>query len=105
MSRSALMVLSAVGALVFAYVVQPTKADEFGVAPRHAAHARAHVSRHCGRCGCPRVAYVHHRELESTYGLDYDPRNYNTTKPHFYPGRMRSYTQYFVYGVTVPDFC
>src|SRR6516165_8078013 len=33
----------------------------------------------CGPCGCVRVTYDYHRELESTYGLGFDPRNYDTT--------------------------
>ena len=31
----------------------------------------------CGPCGCLGVAYVYHRSLESTYGVDFDPRNYD----------------------------
>jgi hypothetical protein len=46
-------------------------------------------------CGCLRVAYVYHPELRSTYGLNFDPRNYDTTQPHFYLGRMRASSQYY----------
>lgn len=60
-----------------------------------ARHPHIHA-RYCGPCGCLGVAYVYHRELESTYGLGFDPRNYDTTEPHFYWGRMRAWPRYFV---------
>lgn len=61
---------------------------------------RTHAGRlaHCGPCGCLRVAYVYHRELRSTYGLNFDPRNYDTTRPHYYFGRVRAWPRYFVEG-------
>jgi hypothetical protein len=34
--------------------------------------------------------------VESTYGLDYDPRNFDQTEPYFYLGRMRAYPQFWV---------
>jgi hypothetical protein len=49
----------------------------------------------CGPCGCLHVAYDYHRQLESTYGLDFDPRNYDTTEPHFYFGPVRAYPRYW----------
>jgi hypothetical protein len=48
----------------------------------------------CGRCPCPSVTYVHHRELRSTYGLTFDPRNFDETEPHYYFGPMRIYARY-----------
>jgi hypothetical protein len=53
----------------------------------------------CGRCGCLDVTYIRHRELESTYGLAFDPRNDDQTEPYFYLGRMRAYPRYAVDGV------
>jgi hypothetical protein len=50
---------------------------------------------HCGCCGCLRVIYDYHRELRSTYGSHFDPRNYDQTEPHYYLGRVRAYPQYW----------
>jgi hypothetical protein len=33
---------------------------------------------YCGPCGCLGVAYTYHRELQTTHGLGFDPRNYHT---------------------------
>ena len=60
---------------------------------------------HCGPCGCLGVAYVYHRELRSTYGLGFDPRNYDTTQPHYYFGPIRAYPRYFVDGAPVRGQC
>ena len=49
----------------------------------------------CGCCGCLGVAYDYHRELRSTYGSHFDPRNYDQTVPHYYFGRMRAYPHYW----------
>lgn len=59
----------------------------------------------CGPCGCLQATYVHHPELRSTYGLNFDPRNYDTTEPHFYLGPVRAYPRYFVDGVPVGGAC
>jgi hypothetical protein len=56
----------------------------------------------CGPCGCLTVKWVYHREVETTYGAGFDPRNYDTTEPHFYLGPIRRYPRYFVNGVPVP---
>jgi hypothetical protein len=56
----------------------------------------------CGPCGCLRVAYDHHRELRTTYGTGFDPRNYDFTEPHYYFGAMRPYPRYYVEGATGP---
>ena len=39
---------------------------------------------------------------ESTYGLDFDPRNFDQTEPYFYLGRVRTYPQYWVDGQCPP---
>jgi hypothetical protein len=66
---------------------------------------RAATARDCGPCGCLSVTYVYHRELRSTYGLDFDPRNYDQTEPHYYFGGMRAYPRYFVDGQPIPGSC
>jgi hypothetical protein len=50
----------------------------------------------CGPCGCLHVSYVYHRELQSTYGLNFDPRNFDRTEPYYYLGRLRAYPRYWV---------
>ena len=56
----------------------------------------------CGPCGCLSVEFVRHRSVEETYGISFDPRNYDMTEPHYYWGPMRRYPRYFVDGVAVP---
>ena len=61
---------------------------------------------YCGPCGCLQVTYVYHPALLSTYGTNFDPRNYDTTQPHYYLSRsVHAYPRYFVDGVPVPDQC
>jgi hypothetical protein len=60
---------------------------------------------YCGPCGCLSVAYNYHPELRSTYGLSFDPRNYDTTQPHYYFGRVRAYPRYYVDGVPTYGSC
>jgi hypothetical protein len=43
--------------------------------------------------------------MESTYGLNFDPRNDDQTVPHYYFGRVRAYPRYFVDGVPAPGSC
>lgn len=56
----------------------------------------AHFVRACGPCGCLRVTYVYHRDIRTTYGTGFDPRNYDQTEPYFYPGPVRRYARYWV---------
>lgn len=60
---------------------------------------------YCGRCGCLGVAYTYHPQLRSTYGLSFDPRNYDTTQPHYYLGRMRAYPRYYIDGLPSHGTC
>lgn len=76
------------------------RAADMGV-PESAAVAPAG----CGPCGCLTVTYVRHRELRSTYGTGFDPRNFDETEPHYYFGPMRTYPRYYVNGVPVPHQC
>jgi hypothetical protein len=55
-----------------------------------------HAARWCGPCGCLHVGYVRHRELRTTYGIAFDPRNYDTQEPHYYLGPVRAYPRYWV---------
>ena len=86
--------LAAVSAAAFG---QAAYAADLSVPP---AVAPAAGAPRCGPCGCLGVAYVYHRSLESTYGVDFDPRNYDQTVPHYYFGRVRAYPRYFVDGAT-----
>ena len=49
----------------------------------------------CGPCGSCSVTYDYHPELKTTYGLGFDPRNYDATEPHFYLGPVRAYPHYW----------
>jgi hypothetical protein len=53
-----------------------------------------HQEASCGPCGCLRVDFDYHRELRSTYGTGFDPRNYDETQPHYYFGPVRAYPRY-----------
>jgi hypothetical protein len=59
--------------------------------------AERSYSNSCGCCGCLGVSYDYHRELRSTYGSHFDPRNYDQTEPHYNFGKMRAYPQYWTY--------
>lgn len=56
---------------------------------------RAAEAASCGPCGCLHVTYESHRQLESTYGLSFDPRNFDQTEPYFYMGAVRAYPRYW----------
>jgi hypothetical protein len=101
MSRAMVALGGIVSAMVLA-LPGPLGAAEL-LAPAQAAPAY----RDCGPCGCLSVRYVYHRDMQSTYGLRFDPRNYDQTEPHFYFGRMHAYPRYFVDGVPVhaPGTC
>jgi hypothetical protein len=49
----------------------------------------------CGPCGCVHVTYDYHRELRSTYGLSFDPRNFDQTQPYYYFGPVRAYPRFW----------
>ena len=59
-------------------------------------YQRSAAAHYCGCCGCLHASHVYHRELRSTYGLAYDPRNYDQTEPHYYFGPVRAYPRYWV---------
>jgi hypothetical protein len=82
-----------VAAVVFCNVGLPVKAADRDVP--HGARAERYRPATCGCCGCLGVTYDYHRELRSTYGTHFDPRNYDQTEPHYYFGRVRTYPQYW----------
>jgi hypothetical protein len=80
----------------------PLAAAELAV-PGHETYVQR--APNCGPCGCLTVRYVYHRQLETTYGASFDPRNFDTTEPHYYLGPVRRYPRYFVDGVPVSGPC
>lgn len=91
----------ALGGLIAALTLTaslPLRAAELAV---HAHHGVVRAA-DCGPCGCLTVRYVYHRYVGSTYGAGFDPRDYDTTEPHFYLGPVRAYPRYFVNGIPVP---
>lgn len=80
----------------------PLAAAELSV-PGHAAYVQNPPD--CGPCGCLTVKYVDHHVVESTYGAGFDPRNFDTTEPHFYLGPVHRFPRYFVNGVPVSGRC
>ena len=75
-----------------------TLADDQAIASS-VAHVRHHYGAPCcGPCGCLHVGYVYHRELRSTYGLSFDPRNFDQTQPYYHFGPVRAYPRYWVYA-------
>jgi len=95
--------MMALGGIVSAIIV--ASPCSLGAAELLAPAQAARVYPNCGPCGCLSVAYVHHRDMQSTYGLGFDPRNYDQTEPRFYFGRMHAYPRYFVDGVPAPGSC
>ena len=69
-------------------------ADLLPPAVAHVRHYRA--APFCDPCGCLRVSYFYHRELRTTYGLSFDPRNFDQTEPYYHPGAVRAYPRYWV---------
>jgi hypothetical protein len=55
-----------------------------------------HAAPCCGLCGCLHVSYVYHKELRSTNGLSFDPRNFDQTEPYYRFGAVRAYPRYWV---------
>jgi hypothetical protein len=91
MSKRSLSCLVA-GAAAAAAMLAPAgvSAADLGVV-----HARQ-ATRWCDPCGRLRVSYDYHREMRMTYGTGFDPRNFDTTEPYYYFGRVRAYPQYWV---------
>ena len=76
--------------------VVPSSAAAAELLPPPAVHAHHHGGAlWCGPCGCLHVSYTYHRELRSTYGLNFDPRNFDQTQPDYYLGHVRAYPRYW----------
>jgi hypothetical protein len=74
----------------------PVSAIAAELLPPAVAYARHHhATPWCGTCGCLHVSYVSHRELRSTYGLSFDPRNFDQTQPYYFFGPVRAYPRYW----------
>jgi len=85
---SALIIGTAIGGLLS--MVNCATAAELAVPP---APRLQHAE--CGPCGCVHVTYDYHRELRSTYGISFDPRNFDQTQPYYYFGRVRAYPRFW----------
>ena len=90
---SALVAGIMIAAGVLAVPVSTVAAE---LSPAAVVHVRHHAAPRCGPCGCLHVSYVYHRELRSTYGLSFDPRNFDQTEPYYYFGPVRAYPRYWV---------
>lgn len=100
MSRATPMLIAFAGLLFFLGLTN-RPADAADLPLRAGRHYAPH---YCGPCGCLRVSYVYHSDIRSTYGLSFDPRNYDQTEPHFYPGPVRAYPRYSVAGCPLPGY-
>jgi hypothetical protein len=95
---SRLMILALVlGAITATDVpASPVSAVAAELLPPAVARVRHQHAAWYGPCGCLHVSYVIHRELRSTYGLSFDPRNFDQTEPYYYFGALRAYPRYWV---------
>jgi hypothetical protein len=82
------LILGALSAVVLPGAVNRATAADLQVSPR------SYQAADCGPCGCLHVTYDYHREVLTTYGLGFDPRNYDTTQPHYFLGATRAYPHY-----------
>jgi hypothetical protein len=102
MFRAMVTAGTCIAAVVTTFFGSPVVAADLSVPPTV---APAGVQSYCGPCGCLQVTHVYHRSMESTYGLNFDPRNDDQTVPHYYFGRVRAYPRYVVDGVPAPGSC
>jgi hypothetical protein len=89
-----LVALTGLVLLSGATLVQPVLGADYPRAKR--TYARGPQTVYCGCCGCLGVTYDYHRELRSTYGTKFDPRNFDQTEPYYYFGRVRAYPRFWV---------
>jgi hypothetical protein len=89
--KSAVVVAMVAAAAVRAAPISAAAAE---LLPPHVHHR--YVASCCGLCGCLHASYVYHRELRSTYGLSFDPRNFDQTEPYYHFGALRAYPRYWV---------
>ena len=69
--------------------------------PPAVTHVRQPTAAWYGPCGCLHVSYVFHRKLRYTYGLSFDPRNFDQTEPYYRFGPLRAYPRYWVSAAPV----
>ena len=80
----------------------PVSAVAAELLPPAAAHVRYQpTTAWYGPCGCLHVSYVVHRKLRYTYGLSFDPRNFDQTEPYYRFGPLRAYPRYWVSAAPV----
>jgi hypothetical protein len=91
---SALLAGMVVAAAVPAASVTAVTAELLPPAVAHVRHR--HAAPCCGPCGCLHVSYVYHKELRATYGLSFDPRNFDQTEPYYHFGAVRAYPRFWV---------
>ena len=91
MSRSIISAVTVAAATGLFLMANGATAAELAVPGAPSVHQAAE----CGPCGCLQVTYDYHRELRSTYGLAFDPRNFDQTQPYYYFGPVRAYPQYW----------
>lgn len=103
MSRANL-VLTAIAAIVLGGLPAAVRAADLNP-PEPVMEAPAVSPAECGPCGCLEVSYEYHRELMSTYGTGFDPRNYDQTRPYYYFGARRAYPRFHVAGATATGPC
>jgi hypothetical protein len=85
-----------VGMVATSVPVVPTSTGAAELLAPSAVHARHYgAALWCGPCGCLHVGYAYHRELRSTYGLNFDPRNFDQTQPYYYLGPVLAYPRYW----------
>ena len=97
MSRPMMSALLLGAATAAGVPAAPLSAVAAELLPSAVAHARhRHTAACCGPWGCLRLSYVFHRELRTTYGTGFDPRNFDQTEPHYYFGLVRAYPRYWV---------
>ena len=73
----------------------PVSAAAAELLPPAVAHVRHHYDAACcGPCGYLGVGYVYHRELRTTFGLSFDPRNFDQTEPYYHFGPVRAYPRW-----------
>jgi hypothetical protein len=100
--RSSMQLYGTGGSMTKLTVILAVLAASFGLGPSRIAKAADMAvspltgaqAQDCGPCGCLHVTYVYHRELRTTYGAGFDPRNFDTAVPHFYFGPMHAFPRY-----------
>lgn len=94
--RKSTLVLVTLSGLAAVLLAGPSKAADL---PVRESAGPVIAPADCGPCGCLQVTYDYHRDLRSTYGIGFDPRNFDQTQPHYYFGPNRAWPRYYADGV------